>query len=42
LLAEMLPEAGLSVTHETFAAAVNVNEDGPPAPTSMNLLDCGR
>lgn len=30
------PELGVNLSQETFAVAVKVNGDGPPAPTSMN------
>ena len=39
---EILPPLGVVFTHETFELAVNVNAMGPPEPTSMNLLLCGR
>lgn len=39
---EIFPPLGVVFTHETFALAVNVNVTGPPEPTSMNLLLCGR
>ena len=38
LLGEMLPVLGVSFNQVALVVAVNVNGEGPPAPTSMNRL----